>query len=515
MCRLARAPTDAISDPGLGYAPLTVALRRIVVFGMRKHEIPAWAVSTILIVACGDDGSSSSETGTGDTSGTADTTGTGPGTSTTTTTGSTGADTGTTGMGSTGTATGADSTGTTGTVAVCEGGSDEPEPEPEPDLVVDTLDDIVADDGQLSLREAVAQLNAGTLAAGGVIGFDTSLSGTITLDSTLSVDESVTIVGHDANENGAPDIWLDYTTQGTLLALEGANTHEYRLRWLGLSGARYPVAVQPEASSDISLTVEHCEFTAQAQDGGADAAIWVDTGGPDGNGAWSLVVRHSYFHDVDTGIHAFGESNNVEHSVVIDGCVFEDAGNDGSAILLAWVTSATIANTVVVGDTEYAGVYAYQQQDLRIVSSTIVGNSTAPGLLHRDSAIELANTVLAGNGPDCAIDTAGNQITANYSLVGATDGCDFTGSDNLMGTQGAPVDPVLETIGDYGGPRKSMPPAAGSPLIDAGSDPLAVDDNDAPLPDDVRGFGFPRRCDGDRDQTIVVDIGATELEPNG
>ena len=65
-------------------------------------------------------------------------------------------------------------------------------------VVVNTLQDVTANDGKTSLREAVAAANSGD-----TVSFATSLSGIITLDGgELSINKNLSIVGPGANKLG-------------------------------------------------------------------------------------------------------------------------------------------------------------------------------------------------------------------------------------------------------------------------------------------------------------------------
>lgn len=101
-----------------------------------------------------------------------------------------------------------------------------------------------------------------------------------------------------------------------------------------------------------------------------------------------------------------------------------------------------------------------------------------------------------GSGPDFyggVTTDSGNNLIGN---TGATSG--FTQSSDLLN-----VDPLLSSLGYYGGPTETMTLLPGSPAIDAGSNTLASYD-DSPLSTDQRGLS--------RDVDGTVDIGAVECQ---
>jgi hypothetical protein len=112
------------------------------------------------------------------------------------------------------------------------------------------------------------------------------------------------------------------------------------------------------------------------------------------------------------------------------------------------------------------------------------------------------NTIIAGNtarsGPDVFYEF-GLLNSEGYNLIGdGTGGSSFADTD-LVGTSEHPIDPMLEPLGDYGGPTQTMRPLPGSPVINAG------DNTDAP---DTDQRGFPRIV------LDFIDIGAVELQPD-
>jgi predicted outer membrane repeat protein len=107
---------------------------------------------------------------------------------------------------------------------------------------------------------------------------------------------------------------------------------------------------------------------------------------------------------------------------------------------------------------------------------------------------------------DCAPLTSPASYWFDYSVVGVATGClNAVGycppsQDNCFGTSAAPVDPLLEPLGEYGGLTPTHALRHGSPAIDRVI-PCALTDQ----------RGLPRQFDGDGDGIPVCDSGATEF----
>ncbi|MBN2293889.1 MAG: cadherin-like domain-containing protein, partial [Pirellulales bacterium] len=152
-----------------------------------------------------------------------------------------------------------------------------------------------------------------------------------------------------------------------------------------------------------------------------------------------------------------------------------------------------------------------------LTNCTLSGNSAGNdggGIFYRGAvftAATLNNTVVAGNsassGPDIFIDNS--ALAGSYNLIGNGTGQNLiNGVDgNIVGTDANPIDPMLGPLQDNGGPTHTHVPLPGSPLIDAGSDLLAVDSRGNTLLEDQRNF-FSRMFG-------TVDIGAVEYQPDG
>ncbi len=224
------------------------------------------------------------------------------------------------------------------------------------------------------------------------------------------------------------------------------------------------------------------------------------------------------------------------------------------------VTNSTISNnTVTATNGTASGGGIRSEIDLTIINSTISNNSVTStddanggGLLvenDQTTTILLTNVTMSDNSatstvngdglggavfrgdPDLTI-TINNSILANATSDGAPGGdCVLRGDpvfnsnfslyentgDGACGLAAANPDgdgnivgqdPNLGALGNNGGPTETHLPLAGSLAINNGSNPLAVDENAAPLTADQRGF-TPRINDG------TVEMGSVEVGAAG
>lgn len=179
--------------------------------------------------------------------------------------------------------------------------------------------------------------------------------------------------------------------------------------------------------------------------------------------------------------------------------VFNQGGN------LA-VLNSTIANNGAVG------IFA-QRGTSTVNNSTIVGNGSVG--ITSDGASSVNNSTIANNGDVGIFAGPGGNISINSSIVANNNNGNgdlfafgtlnptsslILDSDFVNGVSGniIGVDPLLGPLGNNGGSTQTLLLGAGSPAIDAGSNPLglALDQTGA-----NRVFG-PQ-----------VDIGATEFVP--
>lgn len=173
------------------------------------------------------------------------------------------------------------------------------------------------------------------------------------------------------------------------------------------------------------------------------------------------------------------------------------------------MTSSTVAgNTAAFG----GGFLIRNSSVVSLVHCTVSGNTGTGGsggvVLESSATLSLQNTIVAGNGDD--IGGCGGTLTrSGNNIIGAQPFCYPAaapiGAPNVngdyVGTSVSPVNPLLSSLGNYGGSTRTMPPSQGSPAIDTALTLI--------LSSDQRGFLRP--ADGNGNGASVADIGAVEF----
>jgi hypothetical protein len=268
-----------------------------------------------------------------------------------------------------------------------------------------------------------------------------------------------------------------------------------------------------------TLTVTNSTLSGNAAGGGGGIANYGGTltvtnstlkrngasylgGGIFDEGAGTLTVTNSTLSDnlansssgYGGGIENEGGTLTVTNSTLSGNSAFLGGGIDN------YGGSLTVTNSTLSGNhSNYVGGGINNFRTLTVTSSTISGNSArymAGGIAGTLTAM---NTIFAGNTAYSPGDVIGTLHSQGHNLIGdGTGGSGFADTD-LVGTTDFPIDPLLEPLGDYGGPTQTMRPLPDSPVINAG------DNTDAP---DTDQRGFTRIVGG------FIDIGAVELQPD-
>lgn len=247
-----------------------------------------------------------------------------------------------------------------------------------------------------------------------------------------------------------------------------------------------------------TATVLECLFQSNVAEGAAGGGGLL-LAGTDGE---VRVVRSTF---VDNGAdHENGAGGGI---LAARGTVFLEAstvsGNraadNGGGILLLVSGVPPLSGALVARDSTIT-------ENLAEANGDLGGDGGGIGFLIGvgfTADLELVNTVVAGNldsgslvRPDLHCSGDVQLAASGTSFVGSNEGCAAlfpSGSPNAegdwVGTAGAPIDPMLEPLGDNGGPLPThlpMPPppfgdGATSQLVDFGSCPDVIDDQ--------RGFG--------------------------
>lgn len=381
-------------------------------------------------------------------------------------------------------------------------------------IPVTTTVDILADDGQCSLREAVIAANTDTAVGGCPAGSGVDV---ITFDPSLATPAVFTLGLTGANEDGAATGDLDITG---ILTIQGVDASQIIID--GNKTDRI-FDIRPGATVTISgIAIQNGNPGSGANGGG----IIVNGGTPRTKLTLLDSVVTSNTATIGGGIHNAGNGATavIQDTQIISNFAATSGGgiaNSGNLTLLNSTLTQNQARTG--GGIEHFGF------SLNLTNSTVSGNKASDnggGLYNRGDTIIL-NSTFSGNtasGPD----TGGNifQDTASMAIKNSivadsdTDGncfrnegflisqgnnldsgntCGFNGDGDRINT-----DPLFGPLQNNGGFTWTHALFAGSPAIDAGTN------NGCPS-DDQRGFFRP--VDGDLDGTAACDIGAYEFQP--
>jgi hypothetical protein len=207
--------------------------------------------------------------------------------------------------------------------------------------VTDTSDD-VTDTG--SLRYALSQVNAG--AGGDVINLS-GVTGTITVGSTLAINESVTINGPGANlltVSGNDQVGVFNVAAAKTVSISGLTIAH------GFLGAGQGAGINSGVTNS-SLTVNNCTFSNNVANG---IPGFIGDGGA-----------------IDAANLAVNDSTFINNSAAVG------SGQEGGAI---FAKVATINNSTFVGNmapVQGGAIFMPLGLDLKVNNSTFVGNSAA------------------------------------------------------------------------------------------------------------------------------------------
>lgn len=235
------------------------------------------------------------------------------------------------------------------------------------------------------------------------------------------------------------------------------------------------------------------------------------------------IRASSIHHNVARGVFPNGGGNgggirNYEGRIDIQGSAIYENGasgvgrGGGSGGGISNDGEMHIHNSTISKNTAGSGINGhgggmYNGGILSLAFCTLTENlvssfySEGGGIAQSGTGLSIYGTLIAGNAvntqsTDPSPDVDGTFTSLGYNLIGNNNGLTMTPEQgDLIGTQDSPIDPLLASLADNGGPTPTHALLEGSPAINA------ADPNSA-ISEDQRGF--------DRPQAGRADIGAFE-----
>jgi CSLREA domain-containing protein len=380
-------------------------------------------------------------------------------------------------------------------------------------LSVTTLEDELNNDGDCSLREAIAAANdnapVDACPAGEAVFTDTitfNVSGTITLNSQLTVTAGgpLTIDGENGitlGGNGTTRIlWVEYGSVLTLKHLTVVNG--YAVDGAGLY------------NNGGTVTMDGCTLSQNIVEGGAGGGIYNNTG--------TLLLSNSTLSgNVGSVNGGGGIYNGIATLIITDSLLSENSSSNGGGIRNTGGT-IMVTHSTLSGNIAGVGGAISNIGSLMMIDSTLSENYTdqvGSAIYSWDGMVIVSNSTLTGNfaGFGGTISYYFGSITATNSIINSypfgsncktqiSDGGHNISSDDTCGFDPANgslpnTDPMLGPLQDNGGPTLTHALLVGSPAIDTG------DNVQCPSTDQR---GVPRPQDGNGDGLALCDIGAFE-----
>jgi hypothetical protein len=389
-----------------------------------------------------------------------------------------------------------------------------------------------ADSGAGSLRDTLS-----AAVSGDTIQFDPSLNGeTILLSSGgLRVNSGITIDGPGANlltvrrSNDASSFAIFTGVHIVISGLTIAN------------GERGVSVAEPVSGPGANVTIANCSIV--------ENSIGVVCGPAASSPHNVTIINSTISGNAGGGIYNWGAScvgciyDDPCHMTVNNTTISGNSASTGAGIYsqgFLTVTNSTItgntaavygggivsAGATTITSSTISGNYGYRGGGivrfdtdvsfftggnlLTITDSTITGNSATEGggiyTTNEYQAGRMRNSIVALNVASSSPDIFGLMASDGFTLIGNNSGSNISptqGSDQI-GTQAAPIDPLLAPLQDNGGPTFTHALLIGSPAIDKGhSSGSTTDQRGFARPVDLPAI--PNAPDGDGS-----DIGAFE-----
>jgi hypothetical protein len=335
-----------------------------------------------------------------------------------------------------------------------------------------------ANTGPGSLRQAIADI-----CWGGTISFGGGVTSPIVLASELSVAKLVTIQGPGANSlaiSGNDQVRIFNVTANGNMTVSG----------LTLTNGRRPFSSQSPDSGGAILNVgvinlNNTVMSNNAASGGSGGAL--------GNSGTATIANST----LSANSSAVGGAINNSPNGILN-------------LTNSTITGNSAQGNITVGQLAVGGGIRNFLATLNITSCTIADNTALDGgggISTSNATPNLKNTIIAKNSND--LDVSGAFVSQGYNLIGKPNSATgFTNNVNndQVGTNAAPLNPMLADLANNGGPTQTRALLTGSPAIDKGKSFGSFADQRG-LPRPVDDPAIPNASGGD-----AADIGAFELQ---
>jgi len=336
------------------------------------------------------------------------------------------------------------------------------------------------DSGPGSLRDTIA-----TADPGDEIQF--SVSGVISINSTLSINKELTITGGGNVTISGPKNVL-FRIDGITITRVFTISNETLVTLNGLTITNGLANQGGGINNTAILTINDCIVSGN---------LATASGGGIYNGSAGTLtinnstVKNNHSGDVVVGyginVSPFGGGiTNLGQLAVNDSTISGNTTAVGGGGIYN-TSSMTLSNSTISGNQaagDDGGGISHTGQSLIVRNSTITNNSSGAGdgggISNSGSGItSITSTIIAGNSDaNGAPDAYGTYTSGGYNLIGqftttaSTTG--FTETSDQVGTAQAPLDPKLVSLANNGGSTLTHALTLTSPAIDKGSNPQSL-----------------------------------------
>ncbi len=190
------------------------------------------------------------------------------------------------------------------------------------------------------------------------------------------------------------------------------------------------------------------------------------------------------------GIRNYGALTLTDSTLTANKAAF------GGAILTGG-GSLSLANCTIAGNTAaVSGGGIEARNNITVISSTFndnVADSGGGGAIDNPNGgeytITIGNSILSGDSCGYGPEVANAVFSLGNNLVSETDNSSGWGGTDKTGTSSQPLEALLGSLGNYGGPTETIPLLPGSPAIGAGAPMSGITSDqrglplDSPVPD--------------------------------